>query len=1255
MHGFYRHLSHLFCCVPLRRKSDDHSSESLSTLPTTASPLSVPLPHNTIPHGSSESNTNDAEALHHIFSSSSSVRGYQTAATTPAYIPTTRPSFDREYRFGSTSPTKPHQTPIERLSNHIRLQLSESRLSKASSKHEVQSPDVDLRHMKESQPLKENIDPPVATSQSTAGLTDILASRNASQGGYDSDAHTIASPLLRSKASTIKLSPGFVKQALESFEPPISSPALVPLPRPGSVDGHLNPAKDSPSHRQERSSSLPATPSKSELTAALQLGIKESPTDALRRLSAHIGKGTIQAHDIPELRKMNLGSIKDVDSYWRLTAPERSSSLRQLDEDLNATRLSHTLESGKRDSMLQVNDLDQRTSLISQLDPALLDYMGKDPARLSSEEEFDDGVDDNHADQGEKVMQSQEHPDPISPQEVEEQAESKPGIHSLAGTDSDSIHLFNMRISQRLASQSQVRFQSPSTSNNTSAKSLAANSAVNLHANVYGSITNLQRYPTRIASEHNRRPSDPQTRRLFESGAEARKSDRHMWKTVTSVHSGSASFDRDLKFNQLQGNDGSSFYFSDGEIGHSQLNSPLSGSRRSSLHNPHSLAIGGRTISAAAPSEPANRGTQAKPVQSKWYSRRPSQGKLRASEDSWLAPGDVARRGRSVSMPQKRDRVQQASPTPNPERLRGNTEDAENVSEISLGRLPDGRNEGLTEDWAQELQDRRNEKLSEIDHRLLTVPNSYQSSFVNTRNNSQTAIRTARPPKHRSRREASASDGISQNEVARSMGGNGRYVWEKAFQDARKNSIDSPRGGFLTAPRYNRDGRRRQSVQSSTSDEDCFVRKPSMSGSPRSQSVGAAGRSPASLDLDAHQRLCSVAKGPLPRAGPAINIVDADSLKPRRHTERAQPKARKKSVLELGRRFASAAQPGLEQRESDTSTQFLDLLGTWARFPSHTKAERNGSATNGDGVKVKDFLPTAAAKETLVYPTVSYKAAPNSMPVPRGTLGRLRNKTSRRLDRAKTKSMTLRTNTSTLLSPEEKLRRARKGFLGKWRRLYRGSSSEMRRYANAHGHRSSFSVGDAPEHPDLECLPGEGLFRPINFQSMMPADESDDPKCPPESSLATKDTTTAIDEDEQRFHRRLDASEWGRIYRECVGRPPSLKSEDEEIMSMTLSDQARDNPDARTGDVASMELRQSTSDFCQRISIDQERTKEALLTKAGASGNEEEEEWEDVPTREDDRQNDATGEDESIDAYGEDAPERARVSSDLKVPGRFVP
>ena len=666
MHDFYRHLTHLFCCVPLRRKADDHTAASLSTLQVPTSTLSIHLPHDTIPHGSSDSHTEDARALHHIFSSSSSVRGYQTAATTPGYVPTAKPSFDRDFQFGQESPSKRAQTPIEKLGRHIRQRFSESRLSKSSSKHDRDAPDVDLGQIKHSLPLKAEPDAALGQSHSTAGLADILAFRTASQGGYDSDAHTIASPLLRSNAGTLKVSAGYVKQALEQFDSGKNSAATAPEVRP--THGDSEPAPGSPhllSHPRAKSSPFPSTPSKTTFTAALQLGTAESPSDVLRRLSAGIADGTIKAPDTPELRALRMPGDNEFGTDWRLAAPERTSSLQHLDHELDSKlkRLSDRFESAKRDSLLSGNGDDHRTSLISELDPALIDYMSKYADRRSSETTGGEQPGET------KRTQVEDHPRPdMSPRPsylapaVPENG-SKHDVQSLADSENNSVHLFNMRISQRLASRSQLPLQSPHSSNNASARSLALETTKNLDPRGKGSITHLARYPTRIAVEHNRRPSDPQTRKLFESDHRRGKINQETWKTITSVHSGSASFVPSVKFTHLRRDDASSFYWSDAEVGDSQLSSPVGGSRRNSLQNPHSFAVSGRSVSTGL-SGGLNAANTSRPITADaplWP--RKSRDKSGKSGDSLLSDPDFVRRGRSVSMPQKQGSVQ-TSPTP---------------------------------------------------------------------------------------------------------------------------------------------------------------------------------------------------------------------------------------------------------------------------------------------------------------------------------------------------------------------------------------------------------------------------------------------------------------------------------------------------------------------------------------------------------------------------------------------------------------
>ena len=1107
------------------------------------------------------------------------------------------------------------------------------------------SPDVDLYQMNQTSPLKKEVNPPLGISQSTAGLADILASRTASQGGYDSDAHTIASPLLKSNAGTIKVSAGYVKQALEKFELTSDGAASAPLPRTGTMDGHLSPAKSSPTHPRGQSSPLPTTPSKSTFTAALQLGTNESPTDGLRRLSVGIANGSIKAPGTPELRAMRLPSIKEVDSQWRLAAPERTSSLNQLDQDLNAKlkRLSDTVESAKRDSMVSINGNDHRTSLISELDPTLIDYMSRYANRISSEDTRDNGDHSNNTRCHSEVEQPLKIPSPsLHPGvKIGADAESKPDVNSLAKGDTDSIHLFNMRISQRLASQSQMHIQSLNTSNSASTRSLAPGSAVNLQTIGQGSITNISRYPTRIAPEHNRRPSDPQTRKLFESDTKHSKPDPYTWKTVTSIHSGSTSFDPKPKFGRFVGDDGSSFYFSDGEMGKSQVNSPLSGSRRSSLHNPHSLAVGGRSVSAGFGTGSMNKGTQYGWRDARLSSRRPSHDKSRASEDSWLAPGNVAQHGRSVSMPPKKEQTQQPSPTPVPKGLRGNTADAEHLSEMSLERVLDRRNEGLTEISAQNIFDKRNEMLSDIDHRLLTVPVTHLASPGNGHRND--------------RRERNSVGRSSASDDTGSRDG-GNFAWDKAFRTAARGSRNNPAGGFLTAPKYDRDGRRRHSLKITTSDDGSVIRgrrEGSMSDSRRSQSVGAARRSSAWPDLDAHQRLCSIAKVPLPRALPAVNLLDPKTGKYRSQTTKKKPKHRKKSVLELGRRFGSVALLSDEDKKSSTQTPIKDLLSIWSRFPSHTRAERNGSATDRDGVKVLDFLPSPTTNNALFQLNPTNKSPSNVTLLMSSAMKRLQTKTSRRLDKTKSKSMTLRAGTIMMLSPEEKARQGRKGVLGNWKRLYRTSSTELRKYTNARGHRSSFSVGDVPEYPELECLPGEGLFKETDLQRSPDLDGGTDSVSASDHALAREEATKAAALNDGKTKMRTDAAEWGKLYAECLGSLSALRSDDCDVMSLTLSDQFKEAPNTGKGNIASMELRQSTLDFQRQLGIDQEKAREDLLEKVGKIGKQDDGEWEDIPGDEQ-VQNHHTGDNKkTLDTTFQDVTYGSRTTKEIKVPSRF--
>ena len=913
-------------------------------------------------------------------------------------------------------------------------------------------------------------------------------------------------------------------------------------------------------------------------------------------------------------------------------------------------RLNDTVESAKRDSLLRVKDDEHRTSLISELDPSLIHYMSRYADHVSSEETSYDDAADTSVDPSTTKRQPEGDQRPSVSLPVKPEAQSKSDIQSLGDTDEDSIHLFNMRISQRLASQSHMQVLSPATSNNNSTKSLAANSAINHPAYGQGSVTNLSRYPARIAVEHNRRPSDPQTRRLFESQDRNDKPHKKdVWKTVTSVHSGSTSFDPTLKFHRFGGDDGSSLYFNDRETGGSQLNSPDNGSRRSSSHNAHSLAVGGRSISSGCPTHPEK---EVRPLIPRFRLQNscPSQENSRCSEDSWTAPGNAGQRGRSASMPQRRSQVQQASPTPTPKHLRGNTDNAEGLSEISLERVLDRRNEGITEISAEAVQEKRDEKLSEIDHRLLAVPNiSRTSSGISPRDNRPSAGHT----NDHSARNGLRRSSVSNDTFAQGIREGASSVWGKAFREAREDPRSKPIGGFLTAPRFDRDGRRRSDRTTTSNDESIVrTRERSVSASPMAQPIEDSRRSSASPDLDAHQRLCAQAKAPLPRASRAIEVADPEVSELRCQTTKEKQKPRKKGVVEHGKRFATVAVPLSEDKRSNTSTPIKDLLGIWARFPSHTRVERNGAATDKDGVRVKDFFTKAT--DSAPPWTPPNKSFSNLTPFASNTIKRLQTKTSRRLDKVKSKSMTFRAETSMILSPEERARRSRKGLKGKWKKLYRSSSSELRKYANARGHRSSFSVGDVPEYPELECLPGEGLLWETDLQRIRHLDGSADSARPPDSRVRNDDSTQAIPSSDKGVGKKQDAADWGRLYGECVGSLSALKSEDGDLAGRAFSDQVEEGVDARLADLGSNEVLHSTTDLPrQLVRMEQERARKTPVERVDRLEKNEDDEWEDVLGCDDEQSIDAAKQSTEKQVEAAVSTANSRLSKDLKVPGQF--
>ena len=572
----------------------------------------------------------------------------------------------------------------------------------------------------------------------------------------------------------------------------------------------------------------------------------------------------------------------------------------------------------------------------------------------------------------------------------------------------------------------------------------------------------------------------------------------------------------------------------------------------------------------------------------------------RPSEDSWQdsAPAPAHVRGRSASLPHKRSHRPEPSPTPMSKRYRENTSIAETLSEVSLGRVFDRRNEKITEVTPDDLQDRRNEKFSEID--FSGQGGSNASRLKAPKYNNATLGQRQRTSRSSTAQTADdLADGQAPDPGVTESATN---QWQRAFQHARGDDRIESRAGFLKAPQFDREGRRR-STNTSLSVPETGRRGRSRSLSPfesaTSPSARDSQRASSSVDLDRHVKLCATARGPLPRTVPLLQIHDHDNQGKRASTMREKTRIQKKSLVDLGRRFTSAGVPSEDEFRPGSSPTSKGRLGIWARFPSHNRSERNGTATDRDGIGARDFvshhmsgffnLPQSrAATPGLVSPPGSGLAASNG-------LFRFPPSMRKRLDKAKSRSMTLRPKHSRTLTRLNRITKGRKGLLEPWKKLYRSSSSDIRKYAYASGHRSSLSVGDTPNDPDLECLPGEGLLRHAHLQSVGASfDGTRDAfmeACQGETAI--KAGTEAAQTTKQTVP--LDAGEWGRFYGDCVGSLSALENKTDVASLKSNNGVECKRPNAK--DIGSMELRESTTNFHRQLDVEQEKAREDLMGK----------------------------------------------------------
>jgi len=915
-------------------------------------------------------------------------------------------------------------------------------------------------------------------NQTSTALDDLLVSRTVSEGGYDSDARGIRTPSwTRAGAGSILVSPEYTAKVLNAFElsPSKGSASLPQTPRNERGNDHSPVAltctpsratgqaaaeeiqkiqQDGIQSRVRATSTprTPATPQRESFSALLQLRPQESPSDVLRRLSVGLANGTIKLPDTPELKAMRMPSIVGATPEWRLSfaAPRRASSLHRGDQEVRLAlkTLSGRVEKAKRDSTASGwTSTDKHVSLLSNLDPALLHYISRygDDEHNNRLDETKGPVDENAKD-GEVIKDAPhlgatstadtsgirgspsaqaghaEHKTNASSQEDHSQHEGKGLEH-----EKESVHLFDMRISQRLASNSVLPTTTPSSTDLGSTQHHRDKSSQST-----GKLDNLPTFIGRTSTEHLRRPSDPRTRRLFEGDGPAHGRKLHpKWKSAVSASG--LSPEKPSHRAEVSRDDASSVYMSDAGLEESDVKSIVSHrARPHSRRISNSLAVAGRQGMLSVPSD-RRRNSMSQTLSTDHQSNFGATRKIsdvRGKESKFSEDFDSQRK--SV-----RDKLQSEG---------ADTLANESMSMVDFLTMSDPA--GAGKEMRVEIEDRNARRDKDTAEASISNVPSIRNDMSASRPGN--VISTDAPIRTTQR---------GRDECATNM-------WERALRTAREDPhLGSSGQSFGSSFGQLRLEQSRSRCLSDNRPPHEHVMD-DINGTPprRSRSLSpniSASARPLreSFDLDRHQSLCVEAKKPLTRpTSPARSI-----------------KTKKRSLIDLGR-FATLGHQNnnhnIAKSSPATDTSTRDFL-SWARFPSYNCLERNGSATDKDGVLTRDFSPPADTEmpSGRNRSKLSLMTQPDNMGVHTPSswrflkVGHARKK-SRSMDFAVSDPGQIKADKET----EKKKASALTLSLSRWTRLYRSHSSDLRRFRA--GHRSSVSKGGKVEYPELEIVPG---------------------------------------------------------------------------------------------------------------------------------------------------------------------------------------
>ena len=817
---------------------------------------------------------------------------------------------------------------------------------------------------------------------------------------------------------------------------------------------------------------------------------------------------------------------------------------------------------GVRRRSLVSNLTDPRASLVSNLEPSLLDFI----SRYGEGPLVENGGGSSYAITGGVTAESGQIPstklriaEPFMPARLDS---SKRDLSSLADSDRSSVHLYNMRISQRLASPSVIAASSRLNTSHTTSQAHRQQSTDGRTS--FSQTSSSGKIAGLISAEHIRRPSDPQTRRLFEDDS-ATPRPLSLWR-----HGKSPDITTAIRKPQplMRTSDASSFYWSDGETSNGPVKFHLS------KKNPNSIAVGGRSESISLPigSSSASIGNLSVAEESAWFGRKSSQQKRSLEQGS---PFDRStKRNRSVSMPDQKVLGSRAILKVPNRQNQYSTEADETMSEISLDQQRDARREDWTELNAQAIRDLRDEKMSDIEPLDLgrdtepppeLVP-SWLHAGPSVAGSYDLAARRPNPDQ-----DEVAGLYCSGKPLIRESATN---LWQRSFKLALEEPENDSLGGFLTSPRFDRDGRRR-STRSSIS----AVHPPQEHQSPNAGIQTDPQNEAISPNGKTHIELCMKKPDPLPTVKPRRSIAIMETKKEDFNTMGGKA-TRKNSLLDVRRRFSSVENSQDVERRLGASTPLKDLLGHWARFPSHTREERTGSAGAKDGVAVRDFayehddenIPSTRAITALGLHT------PGSWKVL--SFGR-----KSRMAKRKTKSASPLPTSRSRKSISVRPKKSRTGFPGRMKKLYHSGSTDFRAYTSTYGHRSSISMGAHLRQPALEIIPGSSAWKShVDDVTEMDGRHLREIEGPRPDCLD--------------FGAGLDTVPWTQMYRECVGSLSALRS-DPELQQMSLDDGLGPSHvrNFTLGGMSGVELRDSTVNFESQLGKENEAAKEGLIRK----------------------------------------------------------